>query len=48
MPTDAAYSESTAPSAMPIRDSGLSAGAGIALAVLIGSLMWVGLFAMIL
>jgi len=44
MPTDTVFTETPAPA----RDTSLPAGAGIALAVLVGSLMWIGIFAMIL
>lgn len=44
MPTDTAFTETPAPAHTP----SLPAGAGIALAVIVGSLMWIGIFAMIL
>lgn len=36
------------PHSVPQRDIALPAGAGVALAVLIGSLIWIGLFALIM
>jgi hypothetical protein len=48
MPTDAAYdaAQMTTQTAQP--DRTLPAGAGLALAVIVGSLMWIGIFAMMM
>ena len=50
MPTDAAFHDIATPAQFTAPDSsrGLPAGAGLALAVLMGSMIWIGIFAMVM